>query len=224
MSPLREFISARRWARVGATEWRELGAAFPDARAGALVRAAAAAGAEVEQPFRGVAQHTFEELGRSLAELAEVYRATPELRALARKQVIAAKDRARFASRNPRTDQATRRRKAEMVEWLLVWLDDPAMFETWARARQARMTELEPGLLPPEHAFKEDTGNAAGEETLMPAIPDVSGEDRVKCDVCGGSGDCVECKGTGNGGQCFNCAGTGNCPQCQGTGLRKKKP
>jgi hypothetical protein len=58
---------------------------------------------------------------------------------------------------------------------------------------------------------------------LMPVVPDVSGEDREKCDVCGGSGDCRDCKGTGNGGQCFNCAGTGNCPQCQGTGLRKKK-
>jgi hypothetical protein len=57
----------------------------------------------------------------------------------------------------------------------------------------------------------------------MPTVPDVSGEDREKCNVCGGSGDCMDCKGTGNGGQCFNCAGTGNCPQCQGTGLRKKK-
>jgi hypothetical protein len=57
----------------------------------------------------------------------------------------------------------------------------------------------------------------------MPTVPDVSGEDREKCNVCGGSGDCTDCKGTGNGGQCFNCAGTGNCPQCQGTGLRKKK-
>jgi hypothetical protein len=57
----------------------------------------------------------------------------------------------------------------------------------------------------------------------MPTVPDVSGKDREKCNVCGGSGDCTDCKGTGNGGQCFNCAGTGNCPQCQGTGLRKKK-
>jgi hypothetical protein len=47
-------------------------------------------------------------------------------------------------------------------------------------------------------------------------------EERVKCDVCGGSGQCTECKGTSNGGQCFNCAGTGDCPQCQGTGKRRE--
>ena len=44
---------------------------------------------------------------------------------------------------------------------------------------------------------------------------------RVKCDVCGGTGQCTQCKGTSNGGQCFNCAGTGHCPQCQGTGRRE---
>ena len=69
----------------------------------------------------------------------------------------------------------------------------------------------------------EDPNRAPAGRALMPVVPDVSGEDREKCDVCGGSGDCRDCKGTGNGGQCFNCAGTGNCPQCQGTGLRKKK-
>jgi hypothetical protein len=45
-------------------------------------------------------------------------------------------------------------------------------------------------------------------------------EQRVKCDVCGGSGQCTMCKGTSNGGQCTNCAGTCKCPQCHGTGHR----
>jgi hypothetical protein len=49
----------------------------------------------------------------------------------------------------------------------------------------------------------------------------VMDEQRVKCGVCGGSGQCTTCKGTSNGGQCFNCAGTGDCPQCQGTGKRE---
>jgi hypothetical protein len=26
--------------------------------------------------------------------------------------------------------------KAEMFEWMLVWLDDPAMFPTWAQLRR----------------------------------------------------------------------------------------
>jgi hypothetical protein len=49
-------------------------------------------------------------------------------------------------------------------------------------------------------------------------------EKSVKCDVCGGSGQCPQCKGTSNGGQCVNCAGTGKCPHCQGTGRRKAHP
>lgn len=29
--------------------------------------------------------------------------------------------------------------KAEMVEWMLVWLDDPAMFPAWASVRRLRI-------------------------------------------------------------------------------------
>jgi hypothetical protein len=71
--------------------------------------------------------------------------------------VIAAKDRARWASRNPRADETARRRKADMREWMLVWLDDPAMFETWARLRRDAMGRaMESGLLPPGYAEKDD--------------------------------------------------------------------
>ena len=53
------------------------------------------------------------------------------------------------------------------------------------------------------------------------AIQGIVTEHKVKCDVCGGSGQCTMCKGTGNGGQCTNCAGTGQCPECGGTGHRE---
>jgi hypothetical protein len=29
--------------------------------------------------------------------------------------------------------------KAEMVEWMLVWLDDPAIFPAWIQLRRQRM-------------------------------------------------------------------------------------
>lgn len=138
---LREFIAARGWTRVGWPEWAELRGQFPKLTPGSLVRA----GIQVEQPMRGVEQHGFDELERSLVELAEVYAARPELRRFARDQVIAAKDRARWASRNSRVAEVVRRRKAEMLEWMLVWLDDPAMFETWVRLRRQAM---EPGVPP----------------------------------------------------------------------------
>jgi hypothetical protein len=53
------------------------------------------------------------------------------------------------------------------------------------------------------------------------AIQGIVTEHKVKCDVCGGSGQCTMCKGTSNGGQCTNCAGKGQCPQCEGTGHRE---
>jgi hypothetical protein len=149
-----DFIAAQGWKRVGLEEWTELQKAFPRATVAPLLKA----GIKVEQPVRGVVQHTFDELAASLIELAEVYATRPDLRRTVREQVIAAKDRARWASRNPRTDEDTRRRKAGMCEWMLVWLDDPAMFETWARLRQDAMWRdaMEAGLLPSEHAEKDD--------------------------------------------------------------------
>ena len=53
--------------------------------------------------------------------------------------VIAAKDRARWASRSDKVEKSKRAMKAEMVEWMLVWLDDPAMFPAWSARRRAVM-------------------------------------------------------------------------------------
>ena len=71
---------------------------------------------------------------------------------------------------------------------------------------------------PPTSSVLEPAGKLHEARTVIHGI--VS-EQRVMCDVCGGSGQCTMCKGTSNGGQCTNCAGTGQCPQCQGTGHRK---
>ena len=143
-------------------------------------------------------QHTFADLEASLCFLSRVYAVCEDRRRECRDIVIKAKDRARWASRNQRAAAVKRRIKAEMVEWMLVWLGDPSLFAGWATLRRQYM---DPELL----------------------TVDRMTEERVKCDVCGGSGQCTVCKGTSNGGQCFNCAGTGDCPQCQGTGKRLVK-
>ena len=83
----------------------------------------------IAQPWRGVTQHTIEELDQSLRELSSIYVLRPDLRRYCRDQVIAAKDRARYLSR-------MRPLKAEMAEWMLVWLGDPAMFPAWAGLRR----------------------------------------------------------------------------------------
>ena len=146
---LGEFIAAQGWTRVGEAEWAELRKAFPKITPAQLLKA----GIPVDQPVRGVEQHGFDELETSLIELARIYAVRPDLRRLIRQQVIAAKDRARWASRNSRVEEPVRRRKAEMLEWMLVWLDDPAMFETWVRLRRYAM---ESAVQSDSHAKKDD--------------------------------------------------------------------
>jgi hypothetical protein len=83
--------------------------------------------------------HTFAELQAWLTEQSCLYASHAELRRACRDTVIAAKDRARFAARNSRASPLKRRIKAEMVEWMLVWLGNPALFEDWARLRRSHM-------------------------------------------------------------------------------------
>lgn len=129
-----DFAAARGWTSIGEAEWTELKAALPDISESTIRNA----GLPLGQPWSGVAQHTLDELESSLRALSEVYGRRSDLRRYCRDQVIAAKDRARWASR--REDK--RRLKTEMVDWMLVWLDDPAMFPQWAELRRQRYTPL----------------------------------------------------------------------------------
>jgi hypothetical protein len=126
-----DFAGARGWTSIGEAEWSLLRAALPDISESTI----RGAGIPIAQPWRGVQQHTLDDLEASLRELSEVYAVRPDLRRYCRDQVIAAKDRARWASR--REDK--RQLKEEMVDWMLVWLDDPAMFPAWAEIRRGRV-------------------------------------------------------------------------------------
>jgi hypothetical protein len=128
----RDFVAARGWSVVGEAEWSEIQAALPDISVTTL----RAAGFPIAQPWRGVRQHSLDELEESLRELGEVYQSRPDLRRCCREQVIAAKDRARWISRGENVEHSKRQLKAEMVEWMLVWLGDPAMFPAWAQLRR----------------------------------------------------------------------------------------
>jgi len=46
-----------------------------------------------------------------------------------RRQVIAAKDRAKFLARH-------KPEKEEMAQWMLVWLENPEVFPAWVDARK----------------------------------------------------------------------------------------
>jgi hypothetical protein len=130
-----DFVAARGWGEVGEKEWRELRAALNDISESAL----RASGIAIAAPWRGVAAHSIDELESSMLEFSQVYETREDLRRYCRDQVIAAKDSARWAARSSKVEESKRRMKAEMVEWMLVWLDDPAIFPTWVQLRKQRM-------------------------------------------------------------------------------------
>lgn len=119
--------------RENPPEWETLRANFPDVSESSLRGWLHEEGVRLPQPHRGVWTKSLDELEESLTDMAEAYTREPKR---CRSLVITAKDRTRFASRNPKVDEAKRVEKEEMVQWMLVWLDDPAMFATWARLRR----------------------------------------------------------------------------------------
>jgi hypothetical protein len=133
-SKLREFVVERGWSRIGDAEWDEIRVAIP----GIGPQDLQVLQIPVAPPWCGVRQHTADELAESLCALTEVYCAREDLRRFCRNTVILAKDRARWASRNPRVDEARQQLKAEMVQWMLVWLGDPAVFPAWVGIRRTR--------------------------------------------------------------------------------------
>ena len=130
-----DFVAARGWDEVGEPEWREIRTALSDISEATL----RTSGIPIRAPWRGVAVHSIDEMEASLRELTDIYETRPDLRRYCRDQVIAAKDRARWAARSHRVEENKRHMKAEMVEWMLVWLDDPAMFPAWAQLRRKSM-------------------------------------------------------------------------------------
>jgi hypothetical protein len=88
------------------------------------------------QPAPQIHWKTLDELETCLRSFQQMYADQPVLRRSLREVVIKAKDRARFASRNPKAAPEKRALKEEMVQWMLVWLDDPSMFADWVTLRR----------------------------------------------------------------------------------------
>lgn len=133
----KEYLALHQPAAVTEAVWRELLAQLAPVSESYLRDLIRATGLPFEQPYAGVRQHTLEELEASLREMLDVYRAALEAgdkqRArYCRRQVIAAKDRAKFAA-------AKHPEKEEMAQWMMVWLEDPEMFPSWVTARKLQL-------------------------------------------------------------------------------------
>lgn len=110
--------------------------------AGYLRRLLLESGVELDPLVEGVRQDDLDSLERTLLALGEVYRLgeSTQMR-LCRKAVIEAKDHAKLALRRGTAG------KAEMIQWMLVWLENPPVFPLWARLRRRALTESRPARL-----------------------------------------------------------------------------
>lgn len=141
---VRDYLAAEHPAAIDERVWHDLLMRLAPVSESYVRELLRATGLPFEQPFAGVRQHTFEELEQSLRDLLRVYweantAGDRERARYARRQVIGAKDRARFLAENPRTSPEKRAEKEEMVQWMLVWLENPEVFPPWVDARKREM-------------------------------------------------------------------------------------
>ncbi len=143
---LRDYLAAQQPAAIDEALWRDLLGRLAPVSESYLRELLRATGLPFAQPFAGIRQHTFEELEQSLREMLEVYTAANaagdrERARYCRRQVIAAKDRAKFLAANPCTAAEKRAEKEQMVQWMMVWLESPEVFPAWVEARRGRLTQ-----------------------------------------------------------------------------------
>jgi hypothetical protein len=134
---LRDYLAERRPAAITETVWRDLRRELAPVSESYLRDLLRATGLPFDQPWAGIRQHTLEELEESLRGMLRVYReamesGSKERARYCRRQVIAAKDRAKFLAKKYPAKQ-------EMVGWMLVWLEDPDMFPAWVEARKSHL-------------------------------------------------------------------------------------
>ncbi|MCL5745443.1 MAG: hypothetical protein M1541_16225 [Acidobacteria bacterium] len=98
-------------------------------------------GLPLDPVVEGIRQHSFEELERTLLAIGAEYEKALETgdrerAAACRRAVITGKEHARLAARHPAASEETRAHKLEMAFWMLVWLENPAIFPAWLGLRK----------------------------------------------------------------------------------------
>ena len=136
-----EYLQSQQPAAITEAVWKELLATLAPVSETYLRDLLLQTGLPFDQPYAGVRQHTFEELEQSLCDMLKVYSSAVdagdrERARYCRRVVIAAKDRAKFVCRDGRTTPEKRGQKDEMARWMLVWLENPAVFPAWVEARK----------------------------------------------------------------------------------------
>ena len=149
-----EYLEEKRPPAITEAVWHELQERLAPVSEGYLRELLRDAGLEIEPPFDGVRQHTLEELEHSLRSLLAIYSHAKESgdrerASYCRRQVIGARDRAKFLAANAGTTPDRRALKMEMAEWMMVWLENPEVFPAWVEARKNRLGRDLPPAMPP---------------------------------------------------------------------------
>jgi hypothetical protein len=140
LAEIQRFIEDQRIEEIGEEEFAGLGSRLGGIGDHELRRLLRLCGCALSPMVEGVRQESFDALERTLAMLAVEYeRSGSERRRAIRRLVITAKDHARYAAHRAKQTQK-RAEKEEMVEWMLVWLENPPVFCQWVRLRRASST------------------------------------------------------------------------------------
>ena len=111
-----------RLTAVGEADWTALVESFPTVSAKTLRYAVRRSGLPLAPLVEGVRQESFEELARTLVALQVEYEGgNRERQQVIRSLVIEAKTHAKF------------QRRRLMAEWMVVWLNDPELFDAWVK-------------------------------------------------------------------------------------------
>jgi hypothetical protein len=143
-----EWVAAQAGRAVDEAALEELRREVGAVSEGYLRRILIGAGARLAPEVEGVRLDNFAELERTLRRLQESYETgvSAAARAKLRRIVLAGRRRAEWVAERSK-DERKRREKAEMVAWLRVWLENPAVFSAWVESRK-RVIAAQPS--PPE--------------------------------------------------------------------------
>jgi hypothetical protein len=136
-------LAGSRPAKITETELRELRELLAPISSAYLRKLVLASGLPMDPVVEGVRQDSFEELERTLIGIGEEYAKALESgdtarAARCRQAVITGKEHAHLAARRRAASSETRTLKEEMAAWMLLWLENPAIFPTWLSLRKNR--------------------------------------------------------------------------------------
>lgn len=139
LAEIREYAGALGIDIIGEREFEELRSRMAPLSDRGLRRLLRESGYPLAPLVEGVRQEDFDQLERTLVALTGEYQragGVQERTWMLRRLVITAKEHARFAARRSR--QAEKQRmKEEMAEWMLIWLENPAIFPQWVKLRRS---------------------------------------------------------------------------------------